>query len=303
MASASACVGFTLPGMIEEPGSLEGMMSSANPARGPHDIRRMSFARYGERTQRARQLHQGVVGPLNRELVRCAHERQIGKAGDFPRSSLAEPGLGIQAGTDRGPADGEPIDSLERILETLKIVGEHAGVTRPLLTERDRGGILHVGAADLDDVLPFAGLVRDGIVQLSDSRHETPLHPDGRRHVHGRGERIIRGLRHVDVVVRMNRPLAAERRACELAATVRDDLIHVHVELRATAGHPLVQRKHVVMLPREDLIAHPNDEVVLLVVETPFVVVYLGGSLLQGRVRHLARNQIGSDAEMFERCV
>jgi len=44
MVSASACVGFTLPGMIEEPGSLEGMMSSAKPARGPHDIRRMSFA-------------------------------------------------------------------------------------------------------------------------------------------------------------------------------------------------------------------------------------------------------------------
>jgi FixJ family two-component response regulator len=31
---------LTLPGMIEEPGSFSGMLSSANPARGPHDIRR-----------------------------------------------------------------------------------------------------------------------------------------------------------------------------------------------------------------------------------------------------------------------
>ena len=159
-----------------------------------------------------------------------------------------------------------------------------------------------MSAADLDDVLPFVGLVRDGIVQLSDSRHETPLHPDGRRHVHGRGKRVIRGLRHVDVVVRMNRPLAAKRRAGELAATVRDDLVDVHVELSAAAGHPYMQREHVVMLPSEDLITHPNDEAVLLIVETPFVVVYIGGSLLQGRIRrdHLARDQIGSDAEMLK---
>src|SRR6266446_5832476 len=44
MASASHWVGFTLPGMIDEPGSFSGIDSSANPARGPHDIRRMSFA-------------------------------------------------------------------------------------------------------------------------------------------------------------------------------------------------------------------------------------------------------------------
>ncbi len=42
--SASACVGFTLPGMMDEPGSFSGMTSSAKPARGPQDIRRMSLA-------------------------------------------------------------------------------------------------------------------------------------------------------------------------------------------------------------------------------------------------------------------
>src|SRR5437588_12314664 len=34
----------TLPGMIEEPGSFSGIDNSANPARGPQDIRRMSLA-------------------------------------------------------------------------------------------------------------------------------------------------------------------------------------------------------------------------------------------------------------------
>src|SRR5262249_55471214 len=44
MASASHWVGLTLPGMIDEPGSFAGIVNSANPARGPHDIRRMSLA-------------------------------------------------------------------------------------------------------------------------------------------------------------------------------------------------------------------------------------------------------------------
>ena len=35
---ASDCVGFTLPGMIEEPGSFSGMVSSASPQRGPEAI-------------------------------------------------------------------------------------------------------------------------------------------------------------------------------------------------------------------------------------------------------------------------
>src|SRR5215475_13372951 len=44
MVSASHWVGLTLPGMIDEPGSFSGISNSANPARGPHDIRRMSLA-------------------------------------------------------------------------------------------------------------------------------------------------------------------------------------------------------------------------------------------------------------------
>jgi hypothetical protein len=44
MVSASHWVGLTFPGMIEEPGSFSGISSSANPARGPQDISRMSLA-------------------------------------------------------------------------------------------------------------------------------------------------------------------------------------------------------------------------------------------------------------------
>ena len=44
MVNASACVGLTLPGMIELPGSFSGMRSSPSPERGPEASRRTSLA-------------------------------------------------------------------------------------------------------------------------------------------------------------------------------------------------------------------------------------------------------------------
>src|SRR5262245_55698062 len=101
----------------------------------------------------------------------------------------------------------------------------------------------------------------------------------------------------------MDRRLAAEGCPRELAAAVGDDLVHVHVELRAAAGHPHVQRKHVVMLAREDLVARLNDEFVSLVVETLAGVVGCGRGLFQDRVGgdHLTPDQILPDPAMFER--
>mmetsp|Transcript_56705 Transcript_56705/g.139411 ORF Transcript_56705/g.139411 Transcript_56705/m.139411 type:complete len:204 (+) Transcript_56705:220-831(+) len=46
MVSDSHCVGFTLPGMIDEPGSFSGSSSSATPARGPEPSRRTSLATF-----------------------------------------------------------------------------------------------------------------------------------------------------------------------------------------------------------------------------------------------------------------
>ncbi len=44
MVTASHWVGLTLPGMIDEPGSFSGRLSSPKPERGPEPISRMSLA-------------------------------------------------------------------------------------------------------------------------------------------------------------------------------------------------------------------------------------------------------------------
>ena len=44
MVIASDCVGFTFPGMIDEPGSFSGSIISPKPQRGPDASQRMSLA-------------------------------------------------------------------------------------------------------------------------------------------------------------------------------------------------------------------------------------------------------------------
>jgi hypothetical protein len=105
------------------------------------------------------------------------------------------------------------------------------------------------------------------------------------------------------MVVRVNRRFASERGSSELATAVRDHFIHIHVELRAAAGHPDMQGKHVCMLACEDFIASLNYEFVWLIVEAAADMIGIRGGLLQDREcrDHLARDQVFPNAEVFER--
>ena len=219
------------------------------------------------------------MGALDRELVRRGDERQARQLGNLGRGRLGEAGCRVDAGTHRRAAEREPVDGVQRIVDPLEIVRQHARIARPFLPERDRRGVLHMGTADLDDVLPLLGLRRDRVVQPRDRRNQPLRHIDRRRHVHGGGKRVIGRLCHVDVVVGMNRRLAPERRAGDLAAAVRDHLVHVHVELRAAAGHPHMQRVHVVMLAGKDLVTYLEDQLPGLVVEPLVGMVRVGGGL------------------------
>ena len=66
MVSASGCVGFTFPGMMDEPGSLSGMTISPMPLRGPLLSMRMSLPIFIRLTARRRKA------PLSSTMASCA---------------------------------------------------------------------------------------------------------------------------------------------------------------------------------------------------------------------------------------
>ena len=118
MVIASVCVGLTLPGMIEEPGSFSGRINSPSPERGPEPSRRMSLAILNsagrDRIQRAVREHQRVVRGQRLELVGRGDEGQPGQRGDPLGDALGELRLGIEPGADGGAALRQRIERLER---------------------------------------------------------------------------------------------------------------------------------------------------------------------------------------------
>jgi hypothetical protein len=136
-----------------------------------------------------------------------------------------------------------------------------------------------VGATDLDNVFPFLSLRCDPVVQRLYRWNQPSFYIDRCRDIHGVGKRVVGRLGHVDVVVGMNRCLAGERCTSQLATAVGDHFVDVHVELRAAAGHPHMQREHVVMLTGQYFVADRNDQLVALVIEPLTHVVRIGGGL------------------------
>ena len=108
-----------------------------------------------------------------------------------------------------------------------------------------------------------------------------------------------------DVIVGMHRLLASQGRAGNLGRTIRDHLVHVHVELRAATGHPYMYGEHVAVLVGNDFIAHLNNQSALLLGEPFCVEIHDGSGLFQHGVgtNHLSRDQRHSDIEVLERAL
>ena len=162
MSIASAWVGLTLPGMIDEPGSLAGSTSSRRPVRGPDPSQRMSLANLEQRDRGVLQgrvcAHHAVQRPLRGELVRRRRERLAGELGQGRGHLLAETGRRVEPGTDRGAAHRDCQQPLGRVRELGMRVLERPDVARPFLPDGQRRGVFEVRASDFDDLGPLVGL-------------------------------------------------------------------------------------------------------------------------------------------------
>ena len=231
------------------------------------------------------------------------HERQPGELRDLGRGAIGELGVGVEAGPDGGAADGELVEPGQGDVDPFEIGVELGHVPAELLTQRERHRVLEVGSADLDDVAELLGLGGERVAQRSD-RRDQPVHDlFGGGDVHGRRERVVRRLRHVDVVVGMDRLLRPSLPAGELDGAVRDHLVHVHVRLGTAPGLPDVQRELVGVATVDDLVGGLHDELGLLGRELSELLVRERGRLLQDRHApdHRRWHPVVTDGEVMQR--
>ncbi len=162
--SASLCVGLTLPGMIDEPGSFSGMRSSPMPLRGPLASQRMSlaiFIRLAASVFSAPCACTSASSAGKRlELVRRRDERQAGETRQLLGDAFGIARRRIQPGADRGAAERQLAQMRQAGMQVAVGLLELRHVAGELLAERERRRILQMRAADLHDVLECASTWR-----------------------------------------------------------------------------------------------------------------------------------------------
>ncbi len=113
----------------------------------------------------AGRLDNRVVRRQRFELIRRRDKGFAGQARDRFGRSFRELRMGIEAGADRGAAQGQRIKPLEAVVDPGQSVGQLLRVPGELLPECQRSGIHQMRSSDLDDVLELHRLLVEGIAK------------------------------------------------------------------------------------------------------------------------------------------
>ena len=160
-----------------------------------------------------------------------------------------------------------------------------------------------MGAADLDDRHPGLTFGIEGIRQGIECREQSLLQLLGRGDMDGSGEHIIGGLRPIDVVIGMNRPVTAEGSARCLGGQIADHLVDVHVGLGPASGLPDPKRELIVVLAVGNGIGRFADQLNLLMAQKFMLTIHRGaGALDPGQgLDDFEGNPFIADREVLER--
>ena len=154
-------------------------------------------------------------------------------------------------------------------------------------------------AADLDDIFELVRLRIDRQMDFQDRRDQF-VHSLNGRDVHCRWESVVRRLRHVHVIVRMNRLFAAHDAAGNFDRAIRDHFVGVHVRLRSATRLPNAQRKMFVELAFNHFVARLDDQLQFVFRKFSEIVIYQRAGFLENAksANHLARHHIKADVEV-----
>ena len=231
------------------------------------------------------------------ELVRRSDKllaRQLAcRLGDGDIESLRR----VQSRADSSAAECELMQERQSCLQLLLRLLKHGEPAADLLREGDGNGILQMCTSGLDNALILLHEAAEGTCEEINAREEPVLDGDDGGDVHCCRESVVRALRHVGVIVRMEDFLARD-----LVSAVRDDLVDVHVGLCAAARLPDGEREVFREFACDDLVARRLDGVQTLFVELAELVVRDGSGFLQNaeRVNDLGGHLFDSDGEILK---
>ena len=136
--------------------------------------------------------------------------------------------MGVEAGAYCCATEGE---LAKAVLGSLQFAGNQGDLTEVAaedLAETNRRSVLQMGAGDGDDVVKLPGLFTKRLTEVTERRQQVLIDFCGSRQMHDSGNDIIARLAEVDMIVGVYGP-TAERFPKQLASTIGDDLIGVHV--------------------------------------------------------------------------
>ena len=239
-------------------------MISARPARGPElsslksrrDLRDFD----GQAPERAR-IGEHVSHALRHaEPVGRRLERQPRVVRQVLDGALGVVVAGVESSADGRRAEVE-FEQLDRVDGHLRGRVQHVGgVAAEHLSDRDRHGVLEVGAADLQDRCELVRLALERLAQGRGRFRQAVRHrQDGEPH--RRGKHVVGGLSHVDVVVRVHQRVLAARAAEDLGGAVGEHLVRVHVVRGAGPRLVHVDDELVAELAGEHFIRRSHDRI------------------------------------------
>lgn len=204
-------------------------------------------------------MNQGIARGQRLEFVGSTHQRQARLLRQGGRHGIGKTGWRVQAGADGSAPQCQLAQMGQGGSNVALPLFQLGNPTGELLPQGERGGILQVGAANLDDVVEGVGLAGQRRAQGDQGGQQLQGNGSDGRQVHGAREDIIARLAEVDLIVGMDETALPPRTAEKFAGPVGQHLVDIHVGLGARACLPDAQWKLLLMQAAQHFIGGAHD--------------------------------------------
>ncbi len=248
---------------------------------------------------------QGVTSRECGKLVRCGDEFAAGETADFGCHRFGIAGWRVEAGADCGTAERQFAQQGQAGTQAAFGMRQLRDPARDFLAEAERGGVLQMGTADLDDAGKSGRLVGEHLLQITQRGQQLLFEAGDRSDMHRGRKHVIARLAAIDLVVGVHQALLAAHATEQFAGTIGQHFVEVHVGLGAGAGLPDHEREFVRVLASEHFVSGCNDGGCLVGGEQAKLLVGVGGSTLDQRERmdEFSGLTFARDGEVLQRAL